>query len=750
MKVSSTMITAVSSTEAQTPAHARPKARASALRALAEALANASNYDEIVAAVMTEAAKWLAVEQVYFAEWSADLPSPSKLGSAVSLTSDYTHSHLSHTRLRTFPEALTEAANQDAVDEWLTAAIRTQEPLLVSTAHWGGSSNQVACADDLWAVCPLVAGERPIGGLFVKIAPAEKVRPRHKMILWWIAAVTSPAVLRIQALEASAEEIRKSRQAQSVASIQSKVLEMIATGEPLHKALHAITRLIEAQDDNVLCSILLVDSTGRHLTSAATSRLPAEYNAAIEGLPIGPDIGSCGTAAHLKKMVVTEDIATDPKWKDYRDIALKHGLRACWSLPILSRHGAVLGTFGMYSQQANSVPTGYHLELTHIAEHLASIAIERQLLEDEQEASRREAIERANRDPLTDLLNHRAFRIALEKASASNEWPGNGIALIDIDNFKFFNDYYGHAVGDTVLRSVAARLREACCPEDIVARYGGDEFAVLFQNPHEETAADIEARLHRGLSGMTYQTDDPAICVPITVTLGIAFVHDGTDHRSIIERAEQRLSWSQTGGTSAEHAQGVRAIIQRHVAGFSMLDALVTAVDNKDRYTRHHSDDVMEYSLMIARELGMDTATQHTIAVAALLHDVGKIGVPDYILRKPAALTPEEFDAIKQHAQMGAVIVGAVPRLEDTLDAVQHHHERWDGTGYPFGLKGEDIPLPARLMAVADAFSAMTTDRPYRQGMSRDKALLILQNGAGTQWDPDCVAAFLRAFERLS
>jgi len=153
---------------------------------------------------------------------------------------------------------------------------------------------------------------------------------------------------------------------------------------------------------------------------------------------------------------------------------------------------------------------------------------------------------------------------------------------------------------------------------------------------------------------------------------------------------------------------------------------------------------------MIVRELGLGEGEQHMVAVAALIHDVGKIGVPDAILRKPGRLTDQEFEAVKQHPMMGSVMVGAVPGLEDTLDAVLHHHERWDGGGYPFGLEGEKTPLAARLMAVADAFSAMTTDRPYRKGMDQQQALNILQDGSGTQWDPKCVSAFLAGIEKAS
>jgi len=174
-----------------------------------------------------------------------------------------------------------------------------------------------------------------------------------------------------------------------------------------------------------------------------------------------------------------------------------------------------------------------------------------------------------------------------------------------------------------------------------------------------------------------------------------------------------------------------------------MLDALVTAVDNKDRYTRRHSEDVMGYALDIARAIELSEQQKMVLSAAALLHDVGKIGVPDRILRKPGKLTEEEFQAIKQHPQMGAVIVGAVSGFEQTLDAILYHHERWDGKGYPAGLAGQSIPLLARIMAVADGFSAMTTNRPYRSGMSSDEAFKILIAGSGTQWDAELVNALL-------
>ena len=232
--------------------------------------------------------------------------------------------------------------------------------------------------------------------------------------------------------------------------------------------------------------------------------------------------------------------------------------------------------------------------------------------------------------------------------------------------------------------------------------------------------------------------------------MGLAvFPDDEASRLEALELADARLLRAKTGAEDADVAFMLRKSLNDSVDGFSMLDALVTAVNNKDRYTRRHSEDVMIYSLQIACELGLDEAAQETMATAALLHDVGKIGVPDFVLRKPSGLTESEIEIIKHHPVMGAVIVAAVPGLEGTLDAVRHHHERWDGLGYPAGLKGLDIPFPARLMAVADAFSAMTTDRPYRKGHEEAKALRFLAEGSGTQWDPDCVNAFLGARRKL-
>jgi len=364
-----------------------------------------------------------------------------------------------------------------------------------------------------------------------------------------------------------------------------------------------------------------------------------------------------------------------------------------------------------------------------------------------------EAVERADRDPLTGLFNHRAFHKRLEVEAAASRRSGRplSIAMMDMDNFKFFNDGYGHSVGDEVLKRVARALHAACRPGDSLARFGGDEFALLMPGAGAEEAVRLADGLVSSLTGVGYRPPGYDTIIPLSLSIGIAvFPDDGPGRLDALAAADARLIRVKTGGEARGELTGrLRAQLSCSAADFSMLNALVTAVDAKDRYTRRHSEDVMTYSVGIAQELGLDEDVQQQTLLAALLHDVGKIGVPDHVLRKPGRLAEEEYEAIKQHPTMGSVIVGAVPGFEAALGAIRYHHERWDGGGYPSGLRGEEIPLMARLMAVADAFSAMTTDRPYRKGMDAARAVCLLQEGSGTQWDPACVQAFQTARRKI-
>jgi diguanylate cyclase (GGDEF)-like protein len=439
------------------------------------------------------------------------------------------------------------------------------------------------------------------------------------------------------------------------------------------------------------------------------------------------------------KVIASREMTTLDDWD------LPAGLPFYAGAPLLTPEGHAIGTLFV----ADHRPRSLTREQRGLLTDLAGVVMH--------EVARHQDSLRAadDYDPQTGLLNHRAFHKRFQEEILNARQTGRPLTvlLLDQDDFRYLNETYGHAVGDDVLRQVAAMVRDlseelgAMAP----ARFGGDEFALLLPAMRADEVFAVTQALADRLDRLEYHPPGSAHAVPITLSPGAAcFPDDGGTRRELLAVADARLRRVKSGAEDSDQAERLRALLARSVQGFSMLDALVTAVDGKDRYTRRHSEDVLFYCAKIAEGLGLDTALQETLAVAALLHDVGKIGVPDHILRKPGALTDAEFAAVQHHPLMGAVIVAAVPGLEGTLDAIRHHHERWDGDGYPHGLANEATPLTARIMAVADAYSAMTTDRPYRKGMHWKEALNRLEQGAGTQWDPACVRALVQTWREMS
>ena len=359
----------------------------------------------------------------------------------------------------------------------------------------------------------------------------------------------------------------------------------------------------------------------------------------------------------------------------------------------------------------------------------------------------------ADRDPVTGLFNHRAIHQRL-----SSQMDVTGIAdaslavvLMDLNNFRLFNDVYGHPEGDAVLKRVARILTEMCKSDQVIGRYGGDEFVAVLPMTDLAEATEWSHRVRDRIAEEGFQPKDDQRTIPITMSFGVAmYPADGVNRHELLAIADACLMTAQGMDSGIKTTESVdRANISlQHETSFSALETMVIAVDNKDHYTRRHSEGVTEYALWIAEELGLSDETMRAIRIAGLLHDVGKIGVPDEILRKPGRLTEEEFDIMKRHPWVGEMIMKALPEVSCAVDGVRGHHERWDGRGYPAGLAGDDIPLLGRILAVADAFSAMTTTRPYRKEMSWEEALEEVRNNIGSQFDPQMAEAFLAAAVR--
>ena len=361
-------------------------------------------------------------------------------------------------------------------------------------------------------------------------------------------------------------------------------------------------------------------------------------------------------------------------------------------------------------------------------------------------------VDSTRRDPLTGLLNHGALvaELALAVEDARLNSAAIGVVLIDLDNFRALNDGYGHDQGDTVLLQLAANLQTTLPERALCGRYGPDEFLVI--SPAAQVA-ELEPMVDDIRARLVDQSLDVASSerMPISISAGIAAYPDhGASVTELLSTVAIALAEAKASGGDSVRVAGRAVEATNEMQAFDTLQGLIFAVDTKDRYTKRHSEDVARYGVFLARQLGLDPSFGEVVRRSGLLHDVGKIGIPDHVLRKPGPLTGEEYEIVKQHVALGDSIVRNIEQAEAVRAGIRHHHERWDGNGYLHALAGEDIPLVARILAVGDAFSAMTTTRPYRKALPLAEALRRLGDAAGTQLDERLVIAFIAGMESAS
>jgi diguanylate cyclase (GGDEF)-like protein len=327
----------------------------------------------------------------------------------------------------------------------------------------------------------------------------------------------------------------------------------------------------------------------------------------------------------------------------------------------------------------------------------------------------------ATTDQLTGLGNRRLLLEDLERKLLELPAPF-GIAFLDLDGFKGYNDAFGHAAGDALLVRLGGRLARAVGSRARAYRMGGDEFCVLVPGD----AAMVEAVVARATAALTESGDG----FTISNSHGTALLPAEAD------RADVALRLADTRMYARKNARP-------HSAGSQARDVLVGVLNEREPELHDHVLDVGQLAVAVGRRLGMPEESLPELLHGAELHDVGKIGLPESILRKPGPLDDAEWAFMRRHTLIGERFLLAVPALRNVASLVRSSHERWDGGGYPDGLAGDEIPLGARIIAVCDAFDAMVTDRPYREGMPREDAEAELRRCAGTQFDPAVVAAFL-------
>jgi len=374
-----------------------------------------------------------------------------------------------------------------------------------------------------------------------------------------------------------------------------------------------------------------------------------------------------------------------------------------------SKNGKMLVEISITPLKINNIIDGYIIHSEDITE----------------ERRRQNEIEYvSNHDYLTDLFNRRYIVNAFD-AYVKIGLSSIGLMMIDINGLKLINDAYGHVIGDETIKAVSNILMQVFDKEEIVARIGGDEFAVLLTN---KTFEEIQVYKEK-LVELAEDVKINAIQVSLAIGYEI-FNEDEKDINELLSRAEKHLY---------RHKVTVGESVRNHA-----IAAILNTLTDKYKEEKIHSENVSHYCKQMGTALGLNKEEIDLLGLAGMYHDIGKISIPDAILNKPGKLTIEEYDIIKTHTQIGYKILKAADEYSGLAEYALSHHERWDGKGYPKGLAGEDIPLYSRIICISDAFEAMTADRPYRKAIQFNDAVNELYRCSGTQFDSKLVEIFVK------
>jgi diguanylate cyclase (GGDEF)-like protein len=423
------------------------------------------------------------------------------------------------------------------------------------------------------------------------------------------------------------------------------------------------------------------------------------------------------------------------------------------AVPILLKNKAIGGLFvankenkGLFTQEEEDIFLMLALQSSTAIENARLYA---------------KTIEMATTDLLTGIPNRRAFIEQLDREVAlANRYQNLFFLLmIDIDYFKWINDTYGHSAGDAVLQSLARLLKGQVRTVDLVARYGGEEFVIILLETDDNSASLVAERIRKDVAHTPFILPEGNE-IGLTVSIGVAsFPEDAKTKDDLLRKTDQALYYAK------EHGRNMIYSYRDTLAGMlekkpEALDdilndpslmgikELAMAIDSRSSYMRGHSLEVAAYAIGIAKAIGLEGSAIEGLRIASLLHDIGNVTIPVGILNKPGQLSDEEKMIIKGHPGLAEMLLKKHPHIEVVLPTILYHHERYDGKGYPIGLKGDAVPLPARILAVAEAFQSMVSTRPYKETLTLEQAIEELKRNAGLQFDPEIVEAFIKSLKR--
>jgi diguanylate cyclase (GGDEF)-like protein len=578
----------------------------------------------------------------------------------------------------------------------------------------------------------------PVGGAETKPARNSVVRISIAAL---VVGLTALATFALAAEHRVVNEAKRADAASRLATVYQDARFWVGQDESLERKYRLeptqdVLDLHEQSGDNLIADLKRVaaldDSTAVRDQIARLLQLHREYEAATSRMFAATRAGSTALVKHLDHAV------TDPIFGVIQTDV--YGTAAIASRRALNESSALRRDEGS-AFRAGLIAVILAVGLVG----LLSLVIRRYRRADRQ--ARAAELQRLSElvvtDPLTGLRNHRAFHedLANEMQRTARSGAPLALVLMDVNGLKQVNDTHGHQVGDEHLTAVGRVITSTMRGSDRAYRIGGDEFAAILPAVGEWAGFRFAQRLQGGLERL----GEPVV----RVSAGISEATELRSKDEVIHDADRALISAKRSGQAAalytpdmgDFAVSVLDADEHQVR--VLANALALAVDAKDPYTQSHCQTVSNLCAAIGAELGFDGDSLSRLRLAGLLHDVGKIGIPDAILRKPAKLTAAEYEEMKTHSVLGENIVLAA-EMPERARWVRHHHERIDGFGYPDGLADREIPLESRIIHVADAFEAMTSDRPYRKAPGEQFAVDELRRNAGTQFDEDVVNALLR------
>ena len=329
-------------------------------------------------------------------------------------------------------------------------------------------------------------------------------------------------------------------------------------------------------------------------------------------------------------------------------------------------------------------------------------------------------------DKITCIHTSAYYDSQVERLEGSREYPITIISA-DLDGLKLINDTLGHDKGDQLLCSCATLIKEALRSYDLLARVGGDEFSAILQRTDRATGENIVRRIREMINH--YNQDE--VEIPIGILIGIATTESADlNLKEVFKQADDSMYRDKLYRSSSSRSK--------------IVQSLLAALAERDYITEGHARRLEELCRAVGEEVGLSSHELADLTLLAQVHDLGKVGIPDRILYKPGSLTGDEWEIMRGHSEKGYRIASASPDLAGVADLILKHHEHWDGSGYPLGLKGEEIPVECRILAIVDAFDAMTNKRPYNKVKTSAEAVKELKRCSGRQFDPNLIEVFLK------